>query len=83
MGAMAGGAALGVGAGLVGGALVADAIGDHNEDMYEQGYGEWFFPSPVYGLRGVELTFDKTDAGQMDDGGGGDFAGDFDGGGDF
>lgn len=40
MGAMAGGAALGVGAGLVGGALVADAIHDHNEDVYQQGFGE-------------------------------------------
>ncbi|KAK0613780.1 hypothetical protein B0T14DRAFT_284997 [Immersiella caudata] len=38
MGAMAGGAALGVGAGLVGGALVANAIHDNNEDMYQEGF---------------------------------------------
>jgi len=38
MGAMAGGAALGVGAGLIGGALVADAISDHDQETYQDGY---------------------------------------------
>ncbi|KHJ34433.1 putative rna-binding protein fus tls protein [Erysiphe necator] len=35
---MAGGAALGVGAGLVGGMLLEDAIESHEERIYEQGY---------------------------------------------
>ncbi|KAH8657030.1 hypothetical protein BGZ60DRAFT_434686 [Tricladium varicosporioides] len=35
---MAGGAALGLGAGLVGGALIANAVEDHDEHEYEQGY---------------------------------------------
>lgn len=38
MGMMAGGAALGVGAGLLGGALVADAIYDNQQEAYQEGY---------------------------------------------
>lgn len=38
-GMMAGGAALGMGAGLVGGAMMADAIHDGQEDAYEEGFG--------------------------------------------
>lgn len=39
MGAM-GGAALGVGAGLLGGALITEAIDNHDQQIYDQGYGE-------------------------------------------
>ncbi|KAH6885930.1 hypothetical protein B0T10DRAFT_462175 [Thelonectria olida] len=35
---MAGGAALGVGAGLIGGALIADAIDDNEQEAYQEGY---------------------------------------------
>jgi hypothetical protein len=38
MGAAAGGLALGAGAGLIGGALVADAINDHDQEIYQEGY---------------------------------------------
>lgn len=43
-GMMAGGAALGMGAGLVGGALVADAIHDEQQEAYQEGYGEFEDP---------------------------------------
>jgi hypothetical protein len=36
---MAGGAALGAAGGLVGGMLLMDAIEDHNQEEYQQGYG--------------------------------------------
>lgn len=38
---MAGGAALGLGAGMLGGALIADAVHDGQEDAYQEGYGEF------------------------------------------
>lgn len=37
---MAGGAALGLGAGVIGGALVADAWNDHEQDAYAEGYND-------------------------------------------
>ena len=46
-GMMAGGAALGVGAGLVGGALVADAIHDGQEDAYQEGYRKFLILPPL------------------------------------
>jgi hypothetical protein len=36
-----GGAALGLGAGVLGGALIADAINDNEHDAYMDGYREW------------------------------------------
>jgi hypothetical protein len=42
---MAGGAALGVGAGLIGGALVADAINDNEQEAYAEGYSMF---SPIF-----------------------------------
>jgi hypothetical protein len=39
---MAGGAALGLGGGLVGGMLLADAMEDHDQSEYNQGYGKDF-----------------------------------------
>lgn len=38
---MAGGAALGLGGGLIGGMLLEDAIQDHDQEEYQQGYGEF------------------------------------------
>lgn len=37
---MAGGAALGLGGGLIGGMLLEDAIQDHDQNEYQQGYGK-------------------------------------------
>ncbi|KAK8107722.1 uncharacterized protein PG998_009735 [Apiospora kogelbergensis] len=37
---MAGGAALGLGAGVIGGALVADAWNDHEQEAYAEGYND-------------------------------------------
>ncbi|KAI0137353.1 hypothetical protein BJ170DRAFT_678202 [Xylariales sp. AK1849] len=37
---MAGGAALGLGAGVIGGALLMDAVDDHEEQAYDQGYND-------------------------------------------
>lgn len=47
---MAGGAALGLGGGLVGGMLIADAMEDHDQNEYQQGYGKC---SPRHNL-GIE-----------------------------
>jgi len=49
MGAM-GGAALGLGGGLIGGMLLEDAIQDHDQNIYDQGYGKFSTRS----LRGCE-----------------------------
>lgn len=40
-GMMAGGAALGVGAGMLGGAMLANSYNDAQEEAYEEGYGEF------------------------------------------
>ncbi|KAF2221428.1 hypothetical protein BDZ85DRAFT_16999 [Elsinoe ampelina] len=40
MGGMAGGAALGLGAGVLGGAMIANGIDDMQDDAYEQGYDD-------------------------------------------
>ena len=40
-----GGAALGLGGGLVGGMLLEDAIQDHDQNEYNQGYGRFLFQS--------------------------------------
>jgi hypothetical protein len=45
----AGGAALGLGGGLVGGMLLEDAIQDHDQNEYDQGYGE-DIPCRVFSL---------------------------------
>ncbi|KAK4130925.1 hypothetical protein BT67DRAFT_205987 [Trichocladium antarcticum] len=37
---MAGGAALGLGAGVLGGVLIADAMNDHEQEAYQEGYRE-------------------------------------------
>lgn len=39
-----GAAALGVGGGLIGGMLLEDAIDDHDQSEYQQGYGNSLFP---------------------------------------
>jgi hypothetical protein len=38
-----GGAALGLGGGLIGGMLLEDAIQDHDQNEYDQGYGRFIF----------------------------------------
>ncbi|AEO61867.1 hypothetical protein MYCTH_2312547 [Thermothelomyces thermophilus ATCC 42464] len=52
---MVGGAALGVGAGLLGGALIADAIHDGQEDAYQEGFRE-YTPPPLAAL----IAFDEN-----------------------
>jgi hypothetical protein len=37
---VAGGAALGLGGGLIGGMLLEDAIHDHDQSVYQEGYGK-------------------------------------------
>ncbi|CCC07370.1 unnamed protein product [Sordaria macrospora k-hell] len=37
---MMGGAALGLGAGVLGGALIADAVNDHDQEIYQDGYND-------------------------------------------
>lgn len=37
---MMGGAALGLGAGVLGGALIADAVNDHDQEIYQEGYSK-------------------------------------------
>ncbi|KAJ4386988.1 hypothetical protein N0V85_007851, partial [Neurospora sp. IMI 360204] len=37
---MMGGAALGLGAGVLGGALIADAVNDHDQETYQDGYND-------------------------------------------
>ncbi|KAK3397177.1 hypothetical protein B0T20DRAFT_356901 [Sordaria brevicollis] len=37
---MMGGAALGLGAGVLGGALIADAVNDHDQEIYQDGYSK-------------------------------------------
>lgn len=39
------GGALGLGAGMLGGALIADAVHDHDQNEYMQGYREFLFPA--------------------------------------
>ena len=38
---MMGGAALGLGAGVLGGALIADAVNDHDQEIYQDGYSKF------------------------------------------
>jgi len=72
---MLGGAALGVGGGLVGGMLLADAIDDHDQNEYDQGYGK-----SIAAMFNPNDTNESIEAGQ---GNGGDYGGGDDGGGDF
>jgi len=66
-----GGAALGVGGGLIGGMLIEDAIDDHDQNEQQEGYNQ-----------GYEQGEDNQQNYDDGNGGGGDFGGD-DGGGDF
>ena len=48
------GGALGLGAGVLGGALIADAINDHEQEAYQEGYGKWLHPSPWSGREALD-----------------------------
>lgn len=52
---MAGGAALGLGGGLIGGMLIEDAIQDHDQEEYQQGYGK----TDIFIIRETTLTPSK------------------------
>ncbi|KAI9742460.1 MAG: hypothetical protein M1818_003994 [Claussenomyces sp. TS43310] len=68
IGAM-GGAALGLGGGLIGGMLLEDAIDNHEQQDYQQGYDQGRVPSTCVGC-GYDNGQDNGDMGDM---GGGDF----------
>lgn len=42
-----GGMALGAGAGLLGGALIADSINDHEQEAYQDGYRKLLYSAPI------------------------------------
>jgi hypothetical protein len=44
---MAGGMMLGAGAGMLGGAMLANGLNDSHEDAYQDGYGTLQSPAPI------------------------------------